>query len=74
MLGPAIFSGKWDLMYLYWFAQFFGASCAALMVQFSFRIGLKAPKQDARSALDVMSQIHNNMSSPAALNDFEKGN
>jgi len=58
MLGPAIFSGKWDLLYLYWFAQFLGSSCAALLVQLSFRVGLQTRRQvDTLSALEAMNQV-----------------
>ena len=32
MLGPAIFSGCWDYMYVYWLAEFAGAALAAIMV------------------------------------------
>jgi glycerol uptake facilitator-like aquaporin len=77
MLGPAIFSGKWDLMYLYWFAQFLGSSCAALMVQYMYRIGLSAPKRDMISAIDTLSQLQSGMAndktaSGAVLNPIEK--
>ena len=58
ILGPAIFSGKWDLVYLYWFAEFLGSSCAALLVQLMFRIGLKAPKQfDTMSAMEAIDNV-----------------
>lgn len=58
MLGPAIFSGKFTLIYLYWFAQFFGSTCAALMVQVSFRAGLTL-RNDALSvsAMDSMDAV-----------------
>lgn len=32
LLGPAIFSGKWTQIYIYWIAQFLGALSAAMMV------------------------------------------
>jgi glycerol uptake facilitator-like aquaporin len=57
MLGPAIFSGNWTLLYLYWIAQFFGSSCAATLVQLSFIYGLKAPKEEALPALQAVNQL-----------------
>ena len=59
MFGPAIFSGKWDYLYLYWFAQLLGSTCAALLVELMFRIGLKSRSKNisSSSALGTMSQV-----------------
>jgi glycerol uptake facilitator-like aquaporin len=57
MLGPAIFSGVWDYLYLYWFAQLLGSSCAALLVQLMFKIGLKAHRKNETSAIGALTQV-----------------
>ena len=41
LLGPAIFSGRYDYIYLYWIAELCGASFAALLVSNMHRFGLK---------------------------------
>lgn len=42
LFGPAIFSGKWRYLYLYWLGEFLGAATAGLLVNNLHKIGLKA--------------------------------
>lgn len=42
MFGPAIFSGKWDKLWLYWIAQFAGSTIAGMMVHHLHTFGLSA--------------------------------
>eukprot|EP01039_Chlorochromonas_danica_P006814 gene6814-7527_t len=57
LLGPAIFSDKWDYIYLYWLGEVAGASCAALMVNNMHRIGLvQVTRKDEVTAKDVVNK------------------
>lgn len=56
LLGPAIFSGKWDYIYLYWLGEIVGASCAALLVNNMHRIGLEPPRKNEISAKEVVDK------------------
>lgn len=47
LLGPAIFSGKWDCLYLYWLGELIGASTAGLLVSNLHRFGLDMHKDDS---------------------------
>jgi glycerol uptake facilitator-like aquaporin len=58
MFGPAIFSGKFTLMHLYFFAQFFGAACAALLVKFSTRLGFNHHPTVEPSAIEVIENLN----------------
>ena len=40
MFGPAIISGTWDYLWLYWIAQFLGAAMAGLLVHNVHRFGI----------------------------------
>eukprot|EP01031_Cornospumella_fuschlensis_P028753 gene28753-34714_t len=62
LLGPAMFSGKWDYIYLYWLGEFVGASLAAVLVNNLHRIGLVQTmgKKDEVSAKDVVDKALNN--------------
>lgn len=42
LFGPAIFSGKWRYLYLYWLGEFLGAATAGLLVNNLHKIGLKS--------------------------------
>lgn len=58
LFGPAIFSGKWDYLYLYWLGEFLGAATAGLLVNNLHKIGLKsnADKDSAKkTAVSVLS-------------------
>ncbi len=41
MFGPALISGKWDYLWLYWIAQFLGAAVAGLLVHNVQRFGIE---------------------------------
>lgn len=58
LLGPAVFSGKWDYIYLYWFGELLGASTAALLVNNLHRFGLTQPsRKDEVSAKDAVKGL-----------------
>ena len=50
IFGPAIFSGKWDYLWLYWLGEVIGASAAGLLVVNLHRFGLKSDKSEQSSA------------------------
>lgn len=56
LLGPAIFSGKFDYIYLYWLGQFVGAATAGLMVNNMHRIGLTPINKDEVSAKEIIDK------------------
>lgn len=68
MLGPAIFSGSWDYLYLYWIGQFLGASLAGLLVNNLHRFGLDSAyiKEDT-SAASALAQLERNRSNSRAV-------
>lgn len=57
LLGPAMFSGKWKYLYLYWLGEVIGASTAALMVNNMHRIGLVQPRRKEASAKEVVETL-----------------
>ncbi len=46
LLGPAIFSGKWDYIYLYWIGEFAGAATAGLLVTNMHRFGIESKRDE----------------------------
>lgn len=57
LFGPALFSGKWDYLWLYWLGEILGASAAGLMVQYTHRYGLQnmdENEENAPSARDLI--------------------
>jgi len=56
LLGPALFSGKYDYIYLYWIGEFLGAACAGLLVNNMHRIGLEPIRKDEVSAKDTLDK------------------
>lgn len=50
LFGPAIFSGKWDSLWLYWLGEVLGATTAGLLVNNLHKIGLKAMAREGESA------------------------
>lgn len=54
LLGPAIFSGKWDYLWLYWLGEVSGASFAGLLASNIYRFGLDTVKDEvsAKKALE----------------------
>lgn len=59
LLGPAIFSGKWDYIYLYWIGELLGAATAGLLVNNMHRIGIQPIRKDEVSAKDVIEKALN---------------
>lgn len=56
MFGPALYSGKTDLIWLYWLGEVLGASCAGIVVSNMHRFGLEMHKKDELSAKEVISK------------------
>lgn len=46
LFGPALFSGRWDYIYVYWFGQLIGAAAAGLLVNNIHRIGIQPTRLD----------------------------
>lgn len=46
LFGPAIFSGKWDAITLYWLGEFAGAATAGLLVTNLHRFGIDSKKDE----------------------------
>ena len=61
MFGPALFSGHWDYLWLYWIAELSGASCAALLVTNLHKYGLShSSKSDFEpTATDALDRLPN---------------
>ena len=61
MFGPAIFSGDWNYLYLYWIAELCGASSAALLVTNLHKYGLShSSKSDYEpTATDALDKLPN---------------
>jgi glycerol uptake facilitator-like aquaporin len=57
LFGPALFSGKWKYVWLYWLGEVCGASTAGLLVTNLHRFGLKSDSamKDEPTAHEVMS-------------------
>ena len=64
LLGPAIFSGKWDYIYLYWIGELLGAACAGLLVNNMHRIGIEPMRKDEVSARDVVEKAMSSSGTP----------
>lgn len=60
LLGPAIFSGKFDYIYLYWIGEILGASCAGLLVNNMHRIGVEPIRKDEISAKEALDKALSN--------------
>jgi glycerol uptake facilitator-like aquaporin len=59
IFGPAIYSGNWDYLWLYWIAEFLGASSAGLIVHNVHRLGLEHTStsgQDEITAKETMQR------------------
>lgn len=56
IFGPALFSGQWDDVWLYWLGEVIGAACAGLLVNNIHRIGLEAPRKVGATAKDVVGK------------------
>ena len=56
LFGPAIFSGRWDCLWLYWIGQFLGAACAGMMVHTVHRSGLQNLEDAEPSAQNVLEK------------------
>lgn len=56
LFGPALFSGRWDAVWLYWIGEFLGAACAGLLVHTVHRYGLQnmEDKEDEPSAQKLL--------------------
>jgi glycerol uptake facilitator-like aquaporin len=60
LLGPAVFSGNFDYIYLYWLGEVVGASCAGLLVNNLHRIGLKSTtRKDEVTAKETVRALGN---------------
>jgi glycerol uptake facilitator-like aquaporin len=69
IFGPAIFSGKWDYVYIYWLGELFGAAAAGLLVNNIHRIGINTKRfGDAITAKDV---IERSLQAPTKIKDEE---
>lgn len=56
ILGPAIFSGEWNYVYLYFLGEFLGAACAGLLVNNMHRFGLEPVKKKEISAKEIIDK------------------
>ena len=57
LFGPALFSGKWDYIYIYWLGELFGAAAAGLLVNNIHRIGINTNRYgDDVTAKDVIEK------------------
>lgn len=56
IFGPAIFSGEWNYVYLYWLGEFLGAACAGLLVNNMHRFGLEPVKKKEISAKEIIDK------------------
>jgi len=57
MFGPALFSGKWHYLWLYWLGQVLGATTAGLLVNNLHKIGLKAMAREGQSATKAATTV-----------------
>jgi glycerol uptake facilitator-like aquaporin len=55
LFGPALFSGKWDYLWLYWIGEVLGASCAGLLVSNLHRFGLKGDQRFGKPAIQSLA-------------------
>jgi glycerol uptake facilitator-like aquaporin len=56
MFGPALFSGKWRYLYLYWIAQFVGAGTAGLLVNNLHQFGLRTAANERSEVQAVVAK------------------
>jgi glycerol uptake facilitator-like aquaporin len=57
IFGPAIFSGKWEYVYIYWLGELFGAAAAGLLVNNIHRLGIQTNRLgDDVTAKDVIEK------------------
>lgn len=73
MLGPAIFSGKWDYLYLYWLGQFAGAAVAGLLVMNLHRFGIEGQRDEVSASDALKVSIPAVVGSGAALDSDPDG-
>lgn len=69
LLGPAMFSGKWDYIYLYWLGEVVGAACAGLLVNNMHRIGIVQPtsRSNESTAKEVVNKALSSSSTAAKI-------
>ena len=68
LFGPAIFSGKWDYLYLYWLGEILGAGTAGLLVNNLHQFGLKAQVDRAIITTTATTDINKDRNSVAMVN------
>ena len=69
MLGPAMFSGKWSILPFYWFAQILGSTSAAMLVQLTYYVGLRAKHRiEDVKAIDTIHQVTPNFNKDSTDN------
>lgn len=56
IFGPAIFSGEWKYVYLYWLGEFLGAASAGLLVNNMHRFGLDYTQKKEVSAKEIIDK------------------
>lgn len=61
LFGPALFSGKWDYLYLYWLGEILGAGTAGLLVNNLHQFGLKASEDKTTAAKSASAIIAHNL-------------
>jgi len=54
MFGPAIFSGRFDYIWIYWLAQFIGSSSAGLLVKYTHRYGLQNSQKEEHGVTETV--------------------
>ena len=57
LFGPALFSGQWDYLWLYWIGEILGAACAGTMVRTVHRYGLQNSDEDGDGAPSAQSVL-----------------
>lgn len=71
MFGPALFSGKWNSLWMYWLAQLCGAATASLLVTNLHRYGLShSSKDDSDSSAE---EAVSSMGESKAMNPMAGG-
>jgi len=60
MFGPALISGKWDYLWLYWISQFLGAAVAGLLVHNIQRFGIDFKSSNEVSAEEAARNVNRN--------------
>ncbi len=59
LFGPALFSGKWSYLWLYWLAEVMGAMTAGLMIKFQYRLGVAQRKEQEVAAVEQAAVVNN---------------